>query len=79
MTRFFDGKRILSINMVDCKSGICFEDEFFDIQKRIYDEKRCAYMAKNVYWLALRAERYANKKIQKENAPWTLKSNRSPA
>ena len=62
MTRFFDGKRILSINMIDCKSGICFEDEFFDIQKRTYDEKRCAYMAKNVYLLALRAERYANKK-----------------
>lgn len=62
MTRFFDGKRILSINMIDCKSGVCFEDKFFDIQKRTYDEKRCAYMAKNVYLLAFRAERYANKK-----------------
>lgn len=59
MTRFYDGKKFLVIDMCDAR-GIEFEEDFFGVEALRFDEKHNAYMVEDVHYLADYAEDYKN-------------------
>lgn len=61
MTKFYDGKKILSISMMDDRTGIDFENEFFEIgQLHDYNEELDAFKVEDVDYLIDQAVTYAN-------------------
>lgn len=59
MTKFYDGKKILSIEMTD-ENGTSFEADFFEIGGLKYNMELDAYKVDDVEYLADYANDYAN-------------------
>ena len=60
MTKFYDGKKILSISMTDDRTGIDFENEFFEIGQLPYNMELDANKVDDVDYLIDYAVTYAN-------------------
>ena len=60
MTKFYDGKKILNITMMDDRTGIDFENEFFEIGQLLYNMELDAYKVDDVDYLIDYAVTYAN-------------------
>ena len=60
MTKFYDGKKILSISMTDDRTGIDFENEFFEIGPLPYNMELDANKVDDVDYLIDYAVTYAN-------------------
>ena len=58
MTRYYDGKKVLEISMID-ENGIDFSADFFGNGNLPFDEEMSAYEVKDVEYLADYAEDYA--------------------
>lgn len=58
MTKFYDGKKVLEISMVD-NNGTGFESEFFEIGGLPFDDEKGAYVVDDVDYLVDYAESYA--------------------
>lgn len=58
MTKFYDGKKVLEISMID-KNGSDFSADFFEDGNLPYDEEMSAYKVKDVEYLADYAADYA--------------------
>lgn len=61
MTKFYDGKKVVEIHMVDNDgtSPESFEGDFFEIGGLPFDEEKDAYFVKDVDYLVDYAESYA--------------------
>lgn len=60
MTKFYDGKKILNITMLDDQTETSFEHEFFEVGQLPYDMELDAFKVKNVDYLIDVAVTYAN-------------------
>lgn len=60
MTKFYDGKKILNITMLDDRTETSFEHEFFEVGQLPYDMELDAFKVKNVDYLIDVAVTYAN-------------------
>lgn len=58
MTKFYDGKNLLEISMVD-KNGTRFENDFFEVGGLPYSDDLDAYKVDDVYYLVDYATSYA--------------------
>ena len=58
MTRYYDGKKVLEISMID-ENGIDFSADFFGNGNLPFDEEISAYVVKDVDYLVDYAESYA--------------------
>ena len=48
MTKFYDGDKILSIKMTDTRTGIDFENDFFEVGGLEYNADLGAYKVEDV-------------------------------
>lgn len=60
MAKFYDGKELVEIEMVDRHSGMDFEDDFFDVGRLKYNEALEAYIVDDIYYLIDYAQSYAD-------------------
>ena len=60
MTKFYDGKKILNITMMDDRTGTTFEHEFFEVGQLPYNMELDAYKVDDVDYLIDQAVTYAN-------------------
>lgn len=60
MTRFYDGKKILTISMTDTNNGNDWEYDFFDAGTLEYNEELNAHKVDDVDYLIDYATEYAN-------------------
>lgn len=60
MAKFYDGKEVVEIRMVDRNSGMDFEDDFFDVGRLKYNEALEAYIVDDIYYLIDYAQSYAD-------------------
>lgn len=60
MTKFTDGKKILSIEMLDSNTGLNFEADFFEVGSLYHDDELDAYIVDDVEYLADYAQSYAD-------------------
>lgn len=60
MAKFYDGKEVVEIRMVDGNSGMDFEDDFFDVGRLKYNEALEAYIVDDIYYLIDYAQSYAD-------------------
>lgn len=60
MAKFYDGKELVEIEMVDRHSGMDFEDDFFDVGGLKYNEALEAYIVDDIYYLIDYAQSYAD-------------------
>lgn len=60
MAKFYDGKEVVEIRMVDGNSGMDFEDDFFDVGGLKYNEALEAYIVDDIYYLIDYAQSYAD-------------------
>lgn len=60
MTKFTDGKKILSIEMVDNATGAAFENDFFEVGGLAHDDELDTYIVDDVEYLADYAQSYAD-------------------
>ena len=60
MTKFYDGKKILNITMLDDRTETSFEQEFFEVGQLPYNMELDAFKVKNVDYLIDVAVTYAN-------------------
>ena len=60
MAKFYDDKKILSITMTDDRTGIDFEDEFFEVGQLHYNMELDAFKVEDVDYLIDQAVTYAN-------------------
>ena len=60
MTKFYDGKKILTISMKDGRTGCDFEYDFFEVGGLKFDETVNAYKVDDVDYLVDYATDYAN-------------------
>lgn len=51
MAKFYDGKELIEIRMVDSNSGVNFEDDFFEVGGLKYNEALEAYIVDDIYYL----------------------------
>ena len=58
MAKFYDGKNLLEISMVD-KNGTHFESDFFEVGGLPYNDDLDAYKVDDVYYLIDYATSYA--------------------
>ena len=58
MAKFYDGKNLLEISMVD-KNGTHFENDFFEVGGLPYSDDLDAYKVDDVYYLIDYATSYA--------------------
>ena len=59
MAKFYDGKELVEIRMVDSNSGVNFEDDFFEVGGLKYNEALEAYIVDDIYYLIDYAQSYA--------------------
>lgn len=60
MTKFYDGKKILSISMNDTNTNLDWENDFFDVGSLSYNSDIDAYKVDDVNYLVDYAVDYAN-------------------
>ena len=60
MAKFYDDKKILSITMTDDRTGIDFEEDFFEVGQLHYDMELDAFKVEDVDYLIDEAVTYAN-------------------
>lgn len=60
MTKFYDGSKLLSIKMTDTRTGIDFENDFFEVGGLEYNADLGAYKVEDVEYLADYAKSYAD-------------------
>lgn len=60
MTKFYDGKKILTISMKDTNTNIDWENDFFDVGSLSYNSDINAYKVDDVNYLVDYAADYAN-------------------
>lgn len=60
MTKFYDGSKLLSIKMTDTRTGIDFENDFFEVGGLEYNSDLGAYKVEDVEYLADYAQSYAD-------------------
>lgn len=60
MTKFYDGKKILSISMKDTNTNLDWENDFFDVGSLSYNSDIDAYKVDDVNYLVDYAVDYAN-------------------
>lgn len=60
MTKFYDGSKTLSIEMIDNTNGARFEAEFFEVGALEYNAELDAYKVEDVDYLADYAKSYAD-------------------
>lgn len=60
MAKFYDGKELVEIRMVDSNSGVNFEDDFFEVGGLKYNESLEAYIVDDIYYLIDYAQSYAD-------------------
>lgn len=60
MTKFYDGKKILSITMLDDRTETTFEHEFFEVGQLPYNMELDAFKVEDVDYLIDYATTYAN-------------------
>lgn len=60
MTKFYDGKKILTISMKDTNTNIDWENDFFDVGSLFYNSDIDAYKVDDVNYLVDYASDYAN-------------------
>lgn len=60
MTKFYDGKKILSISMKDTNTNLEWENDFFDVGSLSYNSYIDAYKVDDVNYLVDYAVDYAN-------------------
>lgn len=60
MTKFYDGKKILTISMKDTNTNIDWENEFFEVGGLPYNSDLDAYKVDDVDYLVCYATDYAN-------------------
>lgn len=60
MTKFYDGKKILTISMKDTNTNIDWENEFFEVGGLFYNSDLNAYKVDDVDYLVDYATDYAN-------------------
>lgn len=60
MTKFYDGKKILTISMKDTNTNIDWENDFFDVGSLSYNSDIDAYKVDDVNYLVDYAADYAN-------------------
>lgn len=60
MTKFYDGKKILSISMKDTNTNLDWENDFFDVGSLSYNSDIDAYKVDDVNYLVDYAADYAN-------------------
>lgn len=60
MTKFYDGKKILTISMKDTNTNIDWENEFFEVGGLSYNSDLDAYKVDDVDYLVDYATDYAN-------------------
>lgn len=60
MTKFYDGKKVLTISMNDTNTGCDWEYDFFEVGSLPYDSELDAYKVDDVAYLVDYATDYAN-------------------
>lgn len=60
MTKFYDGKKIVEIEMVDDNTGCSWENDFFEVGQLPYNEDLDAYRVEDVDYLVDYATSYAD-------------------
>ena len=60
MTKFCDGSKLLSIEMIDTTNGAHFEADFFEVGGLEYNADLGAYKVEDVEYLADYAQSYAD-------------------
>nr|DAI70769.1 MAG TPA: hypothetical protein [Bacteriophage sp.] len=60
MTKFYDGSKLLSIEMTDTANGAHFEADFFEAAGLEYNADLGAYKVEDVEYLADYAQSYAD-------------------
>lgn len=60
MAKFYDGKELVEIRMVDSNSGVNFEDDFFEVGGLKYNEALEAYIVDDIHYLIDYAQSYAD-------------------
>lgn len=60
MTKFYDGKKILTISMKDTNTNIDWENDFFEVGGLAYNSDLDAYKVDDVDYLVDYATDYAN-------------------
>lgn len=60
MTKFYDGSKLLSIEMTDTTNGVHFEADFFEASGLEYNADLDAYKVGDVEYLADYAQSYAD-------------------
>ena len=60
MENFFDGNKMVSIDMIDNRSGCSFENDFFEVGQLHYEEERNAFRVDDVDYLIDYATSYAD-------------------
>lgn len=60
MAKFYDGKKIVEIEMVDDNTGCSWENDFFEVGQLPYNEDLDAYRVEDVDYLIDYATSYAD-------------------
>ena len=60
MAKFYDGSKLLSIKMTHTRTGIDFENDFFEVGGLEYNAGLGAYKVEDVEYLADYAKSYAD-------------------
>lgn len=60
MAKFYDGSKLLSIKMTHTRTGIDFENDFFEVGGLEYNADLGAYKVEDVEYLADYAKSYAD-------------------
>lgn len=60
MTRFYDGRRLLEIEMIDDRTSASWEEKFFDVGGLGHNKELDAYKVRNVESVADYAKSYAD-------------------